>query len=41
MPGRTYVAPSNAAYRFGFNGMQRDDELKGPGNALDFGARMY
>jgi RHS repeat-associated protein len=28
-------------YRFGFNGMQRDDELKGEGNSLDFGARIY
>lgn len=41
MPGRTYVAPTGAGYRFGFNGMQRDDEIKGPGNSLDFGARMY
>jgi RHS repeat-associated protein len=28
-------------YRYGFNGMQRDDELKGEGNSLDFGARIY
>jgi len=28
-------------YRYGFNGMERDDEVKGRGNSYDFGARMY
>ena len=28
-------------YRFGFNGMERDDQLKGVGNSYDFGARIY
>jgi RHS repeat-associated protein len=28
-------------YRFGFNGQEKDNELKGVGNSLDFGARMY
>jgi RHS repeat-associated protein len=28
-------------YRFGFNGMEKDNELKGIGNSLDFGARIY
>ena len=28
-------------YRFGFNGMEKDNEVKGLGNSLDFGARMY
>jgi RHS repeat-associated protein len=28
-------------YRFGFNGMHKDDEVKGSGNSLDFGARVY
>ena len=28
-------------YRFGFNGVEKDNELKGVGNSLDFGARMY
>lgn len=28
-------------YRFGFNGKERDDEVKGSGNSLDFGARIY
>lgn len=29
------------AYRFGFNGQEKDDEVKGVGNSLDFGARIY
>ena len=28
-------------YRYGFNGMERDDEVKGSGNSYDFGTRMY
>nr|WP_321355560.1 RHS repeat-associated core domain-containing protein [uncultured Draconibacterium sp.] len=28
-------------YRFGFNGMERDNEVKGFGNSYDFGARIY
>ena len=28
-------------YRFGFNGQMKDNEMKGVGNSLDFGARMY
>ena len=28
-------------YRYGFNGMEKDDEVKGQGNSYDFGARMY
>jgi RHS repeat-associated protein len=31
---------SSTAYRYGFNGMEKDDELKGIGNSYDFGARM-
>ncbi len=29
------------SYRYGFNNMEKDDELKGTGNSYDFGARMY
>ncbi len=29
------------SYRYGFNGMEEDNSLKGPGNSYDFGARMY
>ena len=32
---------SSDKYRFGFNGKEKDDELKGEGNSLDFGARVY
>ncbi|MDD3876019.1 MAG: hypothetical protein PHT69_05325 [Bacteroidales bacterium] len=28
-------------YRFGFNGMEADNEFKGSGNSYDFGARIY
>ena len=38
MLGRTF---SSNKYRRGFNGMEKDDELKGEGNSYDFGARMY
>lgn len=32
---------STDGYRYGFNGKEKDDELKGIGNSIDFGARMY
>jgi len=39
MPGRNYSTPS---YRYGFNGMEKDDEIKGiSGSSYDFGARIY
>ncbi|MBK7682327.1 MAG: hypothetical protein IPJ26_07585 [Bacteroidetes bacterium] len=28
-------------YRFGFNGKENDNEVKGTGNSLDFEARIY
>jgi RHS repeat-associated protein len=28
-------------YRFGFNGMPKDDEMSGDGNSYDYGARIY
>jgi len=31
---------SSNSYRYGFNGKEKDDELKGEGNSLDFDARM-
>jgi RHS repeat-associated protein len=36
---RTYISYSD--YRYGFNGMEKDDEVKGAGNSYDFGARMH
>lgn len=38
MPGRSY---SSTAYKYGFNGKEKDDEVMGAGNSLDFGARLY
>ena len=39
LPGRNY---SSDAYRFGFNGMPKDDEVHGAtGTSYDFGARMH
>jgi len=38
MPGRSYTG---GGYRYGFNSMEKDDELKGSGNSYDFGARIY
>jgi RHS repeat-associated protein len=32
---------SSAAYRYGFNGKENDNNIKGTGNSVDFGARMY
>ncbi|MFM9911469.1 MAG: RHS repeat domain-containing protein [Chitinophagaceae bacterium] len=40
MPGRTYTAPSTT-YRYGFNGKEEDDEVKGDGNQQDYGMRIY
>ena len=39
MPGRTYTAGSS--YRYGFNGKENDNELKGEGNQQDYGMRIY
>jgi len=32
---------SSNDYRYGYSGMEKDDEVKGDGNSYDFGARMY
>lgn len=39
MPGRGVV--SSTSYRYGFNGKEDDNEVKGSANSLDFGARIY
>jgi RHS repeat-associated protein len=39
MPNRTYSA--NNSYRFGFNGKENDNEVKGEGNQQDYGMRIY
>ncbi len=38
MPG---LSDLGGDHRYGFNGMEKDDEVKGNGNSLDFGARIY
>jgi RHS repeat-associated protein len=40
-PGRHSSSSSSDSYRYGFNGKEKDDEVKGSGNHLDFGARCY
>ncbi len=40
MPGRKYTAPGSN-YRYGFNGKEEDDEVKGEGNQQDYGMRIY
>ncbi len=39
MPGRKYSAESG--YRYGFNGKEEDDEVKGNGNEIAFEHRIY
>ena len=39
LPGAVFTGSSG--YRYGFNGMERDDEVKGSGMSYDFGARVY
>jgi RHS repeat-associated protein len=39
MPGRKYSV-ANTNYRYGFNGKEKLDEIKGEGNSLDYGARI-
>ena len=38
MPGRNYQAGN---YRYGFNGKENDNEMKGTGNQVDYGMRVY
>jgi hypothetical protein len=37
-PGKKICQPT---YRFGYNGKEKDDEVKVSGNSLHFGARIY
>jgi RHS repeat-associated protein len=41
MPGRSYLASSSLNYRYGFNGKEKDDEVMGAGNEIDYGMRVY
>jgi len=40
MPGRTF-AINIGGYKYGMNGKEKDDEISGSGNMMDFGAREY
>ena len=40
MPGRKY-SQLNSNYRYGFNGKENDNEVKGEGNQQDYGLRIY
>jgi len=35
------IAHDSLTYRYGFNGQEKDDEIKGAGNQIDYGARVY
>ena len=39
MPGRGFAAAGS--YRYGFNGKENDNEVKGEGNQQDYGMRIY
>ncbi|MDO3628862.1 AHH domain-containing protein [Mucilaginibacter sp. BT774] len=39
MPDLTYAA--NNSYRYGFNGKENDNDVKGTGNEQDYGMRIY
>src|SRR5436190_21414632 len=39
MPGRKYSA--GTTYRYGFNGKENDNDVKGEGNQQDYGMRIY
>jgi len=39
MPGREFTATTG--YRYGFNGKENDNEVKGNGNQQDYGMRIY
>jgi RHS repeat-associated protein len=41
MPGRTFNAVGAKDYRFGFNGKENDNEIKGVANQQDYGERIY
>ena len=40
MPGRKYPV-AGGLYRYGFNGKENDNEVKGEGNQQDYGMRIY
>ncbi|WP_421939095.1 RHS repeat domain-containing protein [Pedobacter sp.] len=41
MPGRSFTNTGALAYRYGFNGKENDNDVKGEGNQQDYGMRIY
>jgi RHS repeat-associated protein len=41
MNGRDFTNPGAQVYRYGFNGKENDNEVKGLGNQQDYGMRIY
>lgn len=41
MTGRKFQAPNSSKPRYGFNGKENDNEVKGEGNQQDYGMRIY
>jgi RHS repeat-associated protein len=41
MNGRDFAIRGAQAYRYGFNGKENDNEVKGAGNQQDYGMRIY
>ena len=41
MPGRSFTETAGTSYRYGFNGKEIDNEVKGTGNQYDYGFRIY
>jgi RHS repeat-associated protein len=40
-PGRSFLSSNGNKYRYGFNGKENDNEVKGEGNQQDYGMRVY
>jgi RHS repeat-associated protein len=40
-PGRQYAQSDLGGYRYGFNGKEQDNEVKGVANQIDYGNRIY
>jgi RHS repeat-associated protein len=41
MPSRSFTVASSGNYRYGFNGKENDNEVKGVGDQIDYGMRVY
>ncbi|TDW97162.1 RHS repeat domain-containing protein [Dinghuibacter silviterrae] len=40
-PGRTFIKNGEQNFRYGYNGKENDDEVKGVGDQQDYGMRIY